>query len=166
MSNKLLEATKAAGLNFYLNLNFWKSKNYFSGYFLKSSFIKRMIVIKLLEFMKTNQRKKWGTGSLQAFWWCLLYLSKTLGRFSLLLSGCSDLRPSESRDWELRPANHSWCRTICKYFAKSVLQKLLYKIFHHFPSNVDFQWFLSYLMINIFCQFWNVSWSKMYKNQR
>ena len=26
MSNKLLEATKAAGLNFYLNLNFWKSK--------------------------------------------------------------------------------------------------------------------------------------------
>ena len=57
MSNKLLEATKAAGLNFYLNLNFWKSKITFLDIF-KVFFINRMIVIKLLEFMKTNQRKK------------------------------------------------------------------------------------------------------------
>ena len=33
MSNKLLEATKAAGLNFYLN--FWKSKFTFAFFHLK-----------------------------------------------------------------------------------------------------------------------------------
>ena len=147
MSNKLLEATKAAGLNFYLN--FWKSKFTFAFFHLKFElwvlslqkcwvwfYLSFKLFLKLMNVWsvkhetsqsyslnwkfsnlspffylsnkivwihedKPEKNKKWGTGSLQDFWWCLLYLSKTLSWFSLLLSGCSDLRPSESRDWEL-----------------------------------------------------------------
>ena len=141
MSNKLLEATKAAGLNFYLN--FWKSKLTFPFFHLKFELwvlseksVEFDFIFPLKYFLswwmceawnqpinskfsnlspffylsnkivwihedKPEKNKKWGTGSLQDFWWCLLYLSKTLSWFSLLLSGCSDLRPSESRDWEL-----------------------------------------------------------------